>query len=302
MTQTIIGVFNSFDRANAAMATLASQGLAEHEHMHVSANEGAAGYESGITEGGSVVSPAYREQAAGSNQHRGVVGSIEHFFSHLFGNDDRPAEAEHYQEAVRRGSALLAVDVDNESQIETVEAALERAGAVDIDARVAHWQADGYTGYDVNAAPFTAEAAKNERDTFPVVEEELEVGKREVETGRLRVVSRPTERDVSESVSLHEEHAEIERRAVNREATPADLAPRSVEIRETDEVPVVAKTARVVEEVVVGKQGSNRVETVDETLRGNAVDIEGSANVRDGARLPADAAAPIAGKTTAPKI
>ena len=280
MTQTVIGVFNSYDRANAAMAALASKGLANEAHMHVSANDSSTGYEGSTTESGTVAASAYHDDRADQadlaheTQHTGMVASIEHFFSNLFGNDERPDEAAHYQEAVRRGSALLAVDVTDDAQIRSIEAELERAGAVDIDARVAHWQTQGYTGYDREAEPFSADLAAQERDTFPVVEEDLAVGKREVETGRLRVYSRPTERNVSESVNLHEEHADIQRRAVNREATPADLAPRSVEIRETDEVPVVAKTARVVEEVVVGKQGSDRVETINETLHGTTVDVE----------------------------
>lgn len=45
-------------------------------------------------------------------------------------------------------------------------------------------------------------------------------------------------------------------------------------VQPSDEIPVVAKTARVVEEVVVGKQGANRSETVNETLRGTDVEIE----------------------------
>lgn len=299
MTQTIIGVFNSFDRANAAMASLASNGLADENHMHVSANDAASGYAAESTENGTVMSQPYRESPP-SEKHTGIVGSIEHFFSNLFGNDDRPAEAQHYQEAVRRGSALLAVDVDDETQVRTVEAELERAGAVDIDARVAHWQANGYTGYDDAAQPFTADLAARERDTFPVVQEDLAVGKREVETGRLRVFSRPTEQDVSETVGLHEEHADITRRVVNREATAADLAPRSVEIRETDEIPVVAKTARVVEEVVVGKQGSERVETINETLRGTEVEIDDATSTRGNTTL--DTSENTTDKLKSPKI
>ncbi|SAL89031.1 hypothetical protein AWB74_08871 [Caballeronia arvi] len=100
------------------------------------------------------------------------------------------------------------------------------------------------------------------------------VGKREVHTGGVRVYSRVTETPVSESVNLREERATIERRAVNRPATAADLREGSVEIRETQEQPVVAKTARVVEEVVVGKEASTRTETVNDTVRSTEVDVE----------------------------
>ncbi|MDR5776559.1 MULTISPECIES: DUF2382 domain-containing protein, partial [unclassified Caballeronia] len=94
-----------------------------------------------------------------------------------------------------------------------------------------------------------------------------------------RVYSRLTETPVSESVSLHEEHASIERRAVDRPATAADLKEGFVEIKETAEQPVVAKTARVVEEVVVGKEASNRTETVNDTVRGTEVEVERTAGL-----------------------
>ena len=74
--------------------------------------------------------------------------------------------------------------------------------------------------------------------------------------------------------SLREENATIERRAVDRPATAADMTESSVEIRETAEQAVVAKTARVVEEVVVGKESTTRPETINATVRGTQVEVE----------------------------
>jgi stress response protein YsnF len=45
-------------------------------------------------------------------------------------------------------------------------------------------------------------------------------------------------------------------------------------VRETAEEPVVAKTARVIEEVVVGKESTTRTETVNDTVRGTKVEVE----------------------------
>jgi hypothetical protein len=45
-------------------------------------------------------------------------------------------------------------------------------------------------------------------------------------------------------------------------------------VRETAEEPVIAKTARVVEEVIVGKESSVRTETVNDTVHGTDVEIE----------------------------
>ena len=50
---------------------------------------------------------------------------------------------------------------------------------------------------------------------------------------------------------------------------------KDIEIRETSEEPVVPRTAaRVVEEISVGKQSSERTETVRDTLRSTKADVE----------------------------
>ena len=109
----------------------------------------------------------------------------------------------------------------------------------------------------------------------PVVEEELHVGKRKVEKGGVRVETRVTETPVQEQVHLHEEHVKVERRPVNRAATAGDVAFQegTLELRETAEEAVVAKRARVVEEVHIGLEGRDRTETVRDTVRKTDVDV-----------------------------
>jgi uncharacterized protein (TIGR02271 family) len=112
---------------------------------------------------------------------------------------------------------------------------------------------------------------------IPVVEEELEVGKRQVDLGAVRVVSRMVETPVTESVTLREERANIERRPVDRPASEADLAglrDESIEVRETAEKAVVNKTARVVEEVTVGKTATEHTEQVSDSVRRTVVDVQ----------------------------
>jgi uncharacterized protein (TIGR02271 family) len=78
-------------------------------------------------------------------------------------------------------------------------------------------------------------------------------------------------------IRLRAERATIERRPVDRPASEADFAnfkEGTIEVRETTEEPVVAKTARVVEEVVVGKEVQERTETVADTVRRTDVEIE----------------------------
>lgn len=117
-------------------------------------------------------------------------------------------------------------------------------------------------------------AAEEER--IPLVEERLVVGKREVETGGIRVRSRIVEEPVSEQVTLRDEHVEVERRPVNErvENAGALFQERTVKMSETDEEAVVAKEARVREELVVRKEVDQHVEHISDTVRHTEVDVE----------------------------
>lgn len=112
---------------------------------------------------------------------------------------------------------------------------------------------------------------------LPVVEEELQVGKREVESGGVRVRSHVIERPVEESVRLREERVSVERRPANRPVTDADaraIKGGDIEVTERSEEAVVAKRARVVEEVVVNKEVVERDEAVRDTVRRTEVEVE----------------------------
>ena len=117
----------------------------------------------------------------------------------------------------------------------------------------------------------------NEEMVLPVVEEEIAVGKREVERGGVRITSQVTEQPVEAQVKLHEEHVKIDRQTVNRPVTDADLTAFKegvIEVTETAEEPVVSKQARVVEEVRVGKQATDRTETVRDTVKKTEVEVQ----------------------------
>lgn len=273
MAQTLVALFNSFAEASQAADRLAQEGIARSD-MNIHTQESSLGTTDdtlNATDGGSTRTVVDDRTTA---PHEHSTGGIAHFFKHLFGDDEVPEEAGHYQESLRRGHGLLTVDVADQSRVEAVRAALDDAGAINIDERVAQWKGSGYNGYDNSAPVYTADEIAADRQAFAVVKEELSVGKREVSTGGVRVYSRLTETPVRESVNLREEHASIERHAVDRPATEADFKEGFVEIRESAEEAVVAKTARVTEEVVVGKEASNRTETVNDTVRGTDVQVE----------------------------
>lgn len=125
--------------------------------------------------------------------------------------------------------------------------------------------------------------AENET-TIPVVNEELEVGKREVETGGIRLRSRVVEKEVAEDINLREENVRVERNAVDRAATADDLVEDEVEMREYEEVPVVNKQARVVEEVRLSKDINEREETIRDTVRNTEVDVDRTGETRSNDR------------------
>lgn len=115
---------------------------------------------------------------------------------------------------------------------------------------------------------------------IPVVEENISIGRREVDSGGVRVTQRVEEQPVREQVTLRDETIEVERVPVDRPVDPDTMRdldeafiPVSVEMRERDEVPVVDKQARVVEEVVVDKEVRERTETIEGTVRRTDVDV-----------------------------
>jgi uncharacterized protein (TIGR02271 family) len=118
--------------------------------------------------------------------------------------------------------------------------------------------------------------SNDETTKVPIIEENLEVGKREVRSGGVRLRSRIIEKPVEESVRLKEEHVNVERNKVDRPATEADFKnfdEKDIEMVERTEVPVVNKQARVVEEVSLNKNVSERNETVSGTVRKTEVDV-----------------------------
>ncbi len=187
-------------------------------------------------------------------------------------------DASLYAEGVRRGSALVVGTVDDDKADEAV-AVLDRNNTIDINQLGSRYRESGYTGYDASLPSYTEPDLTSERDlnkqiTIPIVEEQLAVGKREVQRGGARIHTFVTERPVEESVTLREEHVTVSRHPVDRAATDADFQSKDITMTETAEEAVVGKTARVVEEVVVGKTATERTETVHDTVRRTDVEVD----------------------------
>lgn len=195
------------------------------------------------------------------DSHNGFWGSIKNAFL--------PDEDRHtYEEGMRRGGYLLTADVDGDDVDDAIRA-LEDARSVDLDERSTGWRSEGWT------APETA-VSTNDGQTLDVVEEQLVVGKREVERGGVRVRSYVTEMPVHEQIALRKERVNVERRPVDRAGVVGDDAfqDRTIELTATSEEAVVGKTARVVEEVVISKDVDVVTEDVEGTVRRKDVEVE----------------------------
>jgi stress response protein YsnF len=187
-------------------------------------------------------------------------------------------DAETYAEGVRRGGTLVTVETADERSNRAVDI-LNRHNPVDMERRSSEWRQANWQGYRHDADPLSPEEIDRERHsrTMPVVEEDLQVGKRDVESDQVRVHRTTSEHPVEKDVELREEHVDVERRQVNRPLSDRDrdaFRDETFEISEHKEEPVVRKEARVVEEVDVHKDVDTRRETIRDNVRRSDVEVE----------------------------
>ncbi len=179
----------------------------------------------------------------------------------------------HLQDGLRRGGVIVSLQ-ESESRSAAIEKIFHHYSADKID------ETELRSAEPVVATvPLAAESEVHDiadQAVIPIAEETLVVGKREVDRGGVRVYRRTVDEPVSEAISLHDERVVLEHRSVDRAATEADVRAGSqdFELVETTEVPVVQKTARVVEEVHVGKVETDRTEVVQDSVRHTEIDVE----------------------------
>jgi uncharacterized protein (TIGR02271 family) len=303
MQHTLVAVFDNRSDAQNAMDELLASGFTR-DNVYVASTD--------LTgQGTSNLSSTTTDTTLGTTHEEGVGASIKHFFANLFGSD----EDEHvtrYSTAVTGGKHVLTLTTSSEPEVERAADVIERFGPIDIDERhdlQGNAASLGTSAYQTQSSSTlqagsmqsgtqsgnlsgslsdsTLRSDSLQRDTavdqttgkaaIPVVQEEVRVGKRQVERGGVRVFSRMVETPVNETVSLREEHVSVERRPVDQPINPADVAAlkdQTIELRETAEEAIVQKSARVVEEVVVGKEVSQRQENIKDTVRHTEVEVQ----------------------------
>jgi uncharacterized protein (TIGR02271 family) len=282
---TIVGCFDDAAEARAVERELSQAGIPA-SNIHLLANDSAA--------------PA---------EEPTVWESVKETFG-FADESDRST----YGEAARRGGTLVSVDAPENATPRAIDI-MRRHNVVDLDQRSSEWKRQGWMGYRGSAQEQTSRPAVSSSETspsdasasqmrsresaqqqhlseaqrktslssgqhakevIPVVQEELRVGKRQVETGGVRIYTHVTEKPVEEKIRLKEEHVNVERRPVDRAVTPGDEAfkERTIEAREMHEQPVINKEARVVEEVEINKGIRERDEKVRDTVRRTDVDVQ----------------------------
>ncbi len=253
---TVISVFDDRTAAQRALESLVTEGF-DRDDLHIEQNTAETGTTTTLNSNGT------------ERDDRGAASNFGHFFASLFGQDE-PRHSGTYSEAVRRGSSVLVVDARDDAQAERAASLLHGLGAINVDERAQEWRASGWKNGD-------DDLSTSKEGVMDVVQEELQVGKRSLDKGGVRVIQRVSEKPVRELLKLREERVDVERRAVDRPATQDDLTnfkEGTLEVREMAEEAVVAKSARVVEEVRVGKQVQEREQVIEDTLRRKDVEVE----------------------------
>ena len=248
MSHTVIGLFDTVNEAQTAADALISNGFSE----------------SMVDVGKTGVN----DTNTGSSTVDQAENGVSKFFSSLFGNDDDNAKV--YKDVANRSGSMVTVHANTAADAQKAAQLMDTHGAIDVHAKAEQYQS-------MNTAGKSESGTSESPASIKIMEEKLQVGKRVVETGGARIRSRIVERPVEESVRLREEKVRVDRSSVGRPATEADFAnfkEGTIEMKEEAEVPVIAKEARIVEEVSLGKEVHEREQIIKDTVRNTEVDIE----------------------------
>jgi len=162
-------------------------------------------------------------------------------------------------------SAFLGSEADETSAAgqqswsgDTDVASRQRSGATDVQAR---------EGSDV--------------ERLTRAEEELRIGKREVQAGEVVVGKHVETERVSTPVQRRVEHVRVERRPVNDATGAAELREGEIRVPIMEEEVVVEKRPVIKEEVVVTREVATETEQVEADVRRERIDVSGDEDLVD---------------------
>ena len=106
-------------------------------------------------------------------------------------------------------------------------------------------------------------------------EQELRVGKRQKEAGRVRLRKWVETEPVSEEVTLQRETAEVSREPIDRPASAGEIGEQEVEVTLQTEEPVVEKATVAKEQVSVKKGTKTKKEKVSGEVQKERIEVDG---------------------------
>ena len=278
--ETIVAVFDSAAHADAAIADLKAARVPDSAiSRHAEDGSGSTG----TMTSGTTAAPA-REQG---------------FWSSLFGgaSSDEPV----YDRSLATGGSVVVVKAPM-NEADAIVTILERHHPIDLDERAGSYGVGAQptsgmatsgmatsgmatSGMATTGMAGTTNAAPADQGRMSGVtaadgvlslsEESLAVGKRLVNQGGTRIRRYVVERPAEADVTLRSETVQVERRPVTGAALDAgDFSDKTIEMTASGEEAVIGKTSRVVEEVALHKEASERTETVHDTVRRQEVEVE----------------------------
>jgi stress response protein YsnF len=294
MAKAVLALFRGVDQARAAVSDLTRKGVRGDDISVVVGGSAGGAFPGfgmrpieipgfGLVRAGGPIAGVL---AGGRNKPGGIAEVLRRA-----GIPDRDSDI--YSQAVKGGGTLVVANVDDKFADDAADIldAYEPEDPDELANRLAQPEATEQPEVRVQASPrvepamtpVSAPPAVTEREDaddeerIRILEDELEIGTRQLDRGGVLVHREVSNIPIEEPVELAEERVEVERRAANRDATDAEyraFEPGDMEFVETAEEVVVTKRPRVVEEIVIRKTRNIRREVVRDTVRKTEVKIE----------------------------
>ena len=216
--------------------------------------------------------------------HAGIYDRSDARLQALRHVDLTPEERSACEDKLATGDYLLLARPRGGEGPEDIISVLERVAAEPTRETAQRAPSQG-TGTAGSGAAVVAE------ERIPLVEEELQVGTREVVRGGARVRTRVEEVPVAEEIELISELVRVSSRPASRPVGEQELEQggllrdRVIEIAQVREEAVVSKEVVVREEVVVTKTTERRVEHIHETVRRTEVETQDLADEAAGGEV-----------------
>ncbi len=189
MANAVVAVFDEYNEAQSTVNELLVAGFSKNE-VRLSAEDESA--------------------STNPKQDREPESGLKGFFNRLFGTDDRD-DLRVYDEAVRHGNYVVTALAATDEKSELASEVMSHHHPVDLDERSSEWLGsdDAQESGGISAGQPLAEL--DESRSIPVIQEDVKVGKREVQRGGVRIFQRVSELPIEEDITLREEQNVVER-------------------------------------------------------------------------------------------